>query len=390
MAVLVGAQVKNACQVSGLDPLGKPILSVLFKEKFAIVDGRCTLGAEEAQLVEKPALHPDDEDLLAADTDLFPFKPLTDVVVKGHAYSYGRPGFTATVRVGAHSKVIQVHGDRRAELGPGGGARFSPAVPVERVPLSYSHAYGGADRYAAEQAFAIARQSSATVAELEFAQYFSGSPFRYARNPCGKGFVMGPDALAQAPLELPNLEDPAQPLREDSLFARHVLCWPRMPLPQATDWVSYAWFPRIAYMAVVPPFALDIPFSEVDRGLVPKDLLSVTKLTPEQSFRIACGASLGLQLPQLGGDLGGDAVVELHSLNARQERLTFKLPHVRPRLWTDGRQGRFNEASAVLHTIEIAPDEMSVTLLWRGSAPALRPYMDQELAKMPFKVELKV
>jgi hypothetical protein len=49
-----------------------------------------------------------------------------------------------------------------------------------------------------------------------------------------------------------------------------------------------------------------------------------------------------------------------------------------------------DETSAVLHTIEIAPDELTVTLLWRGSAPALRPYIDQELAKIPLQGRAQV
>jgi hypothetical protein len=41
----------------------------------------------------------------------------------------------------------------------------------------------------------------------------------------------------------------------------------------------------------------------------------------------------------------------------------------------------------VVHTVLIEPDEMRLSIVWRGNAPALRPYSDEELAKMPLKVE---
>jgi hypothetical protein len=40
----------------------------------------------------------------------------------------------------------------------------------------------------------------------------------------------------------------------------------------------------------------------------------------------------------------------------------------------------------VIHTVEIEPDAMRVSVVWRGAAPALRPYMAEELAKMPMLV----
>ena len=40
-----------------------------------------------------------------------------------------------------------------------------------------------------------------------------------------------------------------------------------------------------------------------------------------------------------------------------------------------------------IHTVLIEPDEARLSVLWRGCAPALRPYMPKELETMPFRVE---
>ncbi|MCC6554755.1 MAG: hypothetical protein IT372_17410 [Polyangiaceae bacterium] len=40
-----------------------------------------------------------------------------------------------------------------------------------------------------------------------------------------------------------------------------------------------------------------------------------------------------------------------------------------------------------LHSVLIEPDLWRVTLLWAGHTPARRPYMLEELARMPFLAE---
>jgi hypothetical protein len=51
------------------------------------------------------------------------------------------------------------------------------------------------------------------------------------------------------------------------------------------------------------------------------------------------------------------------------------------------RKGTLKKTKPVIHSMVIAPDEMRVSLVWRGHAPALRPYLAEELATMPLKVE---
>ena len=99
--------------------------------------------------------------------------------------------------------------------------------------------------------------------------------------------------------------------------------------------------------------------------------------------RAANGASLGLQVPYLRGDED----VQLLNLCAGVETLRFKLPGEVPRIWTDGRDGKMNETKPVLHTVIIEPDELRVSLVWRGNAPARRIYLKDELDAMPARAE---
>jgi hypothetical protein len=110
-----------AIQVSGNDPSSRPILSVLVKRTYTLTsNGPTELAHEQVPLVLEPHFHPKHIDLLLQDTDILPYKPLSDVVIKGHVYGYsGSTRFEAGVRVEKHAKRLLVIGDRR-QLGPTG------------------------------------------------------------------------------------------------------------------------------------------------------------------------------------------------------------------------------------------------------------------------------
>jgi hypothetical protein len=370
-------------QVSGNAPDGRPILAVLVKRTYTLRDdGRCEPADEQVPLWDEPQEDPAAPGVLLHDFDLYAHKPATDVVVRGHAYGRGRPRFEAAVRVAGRTKRLLVLGDRSASPAAGGGVLFGQPRAVERVPLSYTHAYGGRDAVAeAKHGNPLAEVLGRAVSPEDLA---AGSLFLYPRNPCGKGYLMAATPEAVAALELPNLEDPLDPLTPGRVVAGGPLNWPRMPLPQATGWVGYDWFPRGAYLGLVAPHAPpDDPVAEVTRGFAPADILGQRRPSAAGAFRLTCGASPGLQLPYLRG---GEPVA-LDGLHPTRPDFAFRLPAERPRIWTDGRKGTFNETQPVLHTVVIEPDEARLTLLWRGSAPALRPYLPQELEKMPFRVQ---
>ena len=374
----------TARQVSGRDADSLNMLSVLTKRTYTIAaNGRCVLATEQVPLFDDIAEDPDCPGLLDHDLDLYPFKPATDVILKGHAYKGAlRDSARVSVQVGRWSKSIHVVGDRRATLSSRGEILFSDPDPFDVMPLRYDRAYGGRDQAAEARYGNPARELEKYVdptIDLDAA-----SPYIYPRNPAGVGFLIEPTREAVEQLRLPNLEDP-----EDVLTAERIVCgaagnWPRMPLPQAFDWVNLGWFPRIGYFGFVPPCdAPSRPIAEVVRGLAPAGILEPGRQEDKFSLRFTNGASLGMQLPHLKGD-EECVVVGAHP---RQVRFAFRLPGQRPRIWTDGRDGKLNETRPQLHTLVIEPEASRITMLWRGCAPARRPYMPEELETMPFKVE---
>ncbi|WP_437648057.1 DUF2169 family type VI secretion system accessory protein [Sorangium sp. So ce362] len=372
-------------QMSGTDPEGRNILAVLFKATYTLTnEGRAHRAPEQAPLILPVVNDPENKNLLAADTDLYPHKLATDVVLKGHAYAYNDPrSFDVSLRVEGVRKTIRVVGDRRCTLSSAGRIVFSPSEPVSRVPLRYDRAYGGQDT-AATAKYGNPFDGLRPFLSRELAS-LEANPYDYPRNPAGRGYLIEPTPAAIEQLVLPNLEDPLDPLTPERLVCGHIDNWPSMPLPQAMDWVGLGWFPRLAYFGIIPehkPLAWLV--AEASRGYAPADILREKPIVEKFDFRCASGASLGLQLPYL---TGGEQI-ELIKLHPRRPRLVFRLPTERPKIWTDGRKGKLNETEPVIHTVLIEPDEGRLSVLWRGSAPALRPYLPDELEKMPLRVEI--
>jgi len=50
------------------------------------------------------------------------------------------------------------------------------------------------------------------------------------------------------------------------------------------------------------------------------------------------------------------------------------------------RDGKLNATEAVVHSLIVEPDSERVSVVWRGAAPALRPYAPAELDTMPLRV----
>ena len=205
----------------------------------------------------------------------------------------------------------------------------------------------------------------------------------YPRNPAGCGWLLQPTLDAVAKLRLPNLEDPLDRLTPERLAVGDELEWTKMPLPQATGWLNYNAFPRSAYVGfgIAGKLTSDV-IAEVERGYCPENLLDPNRTVADMQL-VANGASPGLQFPRFSG---GETIA-LDNMHPKQAKYTVQLPMEMPKIWVDGRKGTLKETEPVIHTVVIEPDLDRVTILWRGSAPALRPYMPAELEKMPFKVE---
>lgn len=369
-------------QVSGYGPQGEPLLSVLTKRTYQLDRPELrTLAPEQIPLVEEPAFDPDNPALLVDDIDLYPWKPLTDVVIKGHVYPDRPTGrFVALAAIGPAVKRVAVFGPRRCEPASGGTVAFSAPQPIEKVLLSYAHAYGGRD------ASAEARHGT-PLAELQ--PYLSAidlsaaSPFLYPRNPVGVGYLVDADREAIERLTLPALEDPDDLLTPERLCAGTPARWAAMPLPWTTAWTHLNCFPRSAFFGGIPEIdPATLPLPEVRRGLSPKDLVRPGSIFDQFDIRAANGASLGLQLPHVPP---GTEIV-LRGFYPGGLEVRFRLPREAPRIWIDGRNGKLIETGPVIHSIVIQPDIRLMTVLWRGSGAALRPYAPEELATMPLKV----
>lgn len=372
-------------QVSGKLPGGEPMLAVIARRTYTADRlGRLAVAAEQTPLVGEPEMDPELPSLLLADSDLCPYKPRTDVVVHGHAWGLGRKRLDALVRVAGHEHRIAVFGERQASLA-GKHIVISEPEPFEKVPLSYTLAYGGRDRKAEAKYFTSLAEDPDLARSMQGIDLDAASPYIYPRNPVGRGYLIEKTTAAVHALQLPQLEDPADLLTPQRIVAGTPEQWHRMPLPRGTGWVDYSWYPRIAFFGVVPVVDFfDEPPLEVERGLAPDYLADGTGQVPYErvAFDVANGASLGLQVPHLRG---GEPV-ELHGLHRQRPRWTFTVPPA-PRLHTDGRNGKLNPTDPVLHSLIVAPDQETVTLVWRGCAPALRTYAPKELESMPLRVQ---
>jgi len=380
----------TAQQVCGLDDEGRWILSVIAKRTYVFVpQGQCVVARQQLPIVREPEFADPEQRLLSADIDLWPFKPRTDVIVNGHAYNHRRsPSFGAAVRVNQTVKQVAVFGDRQCTLTATDRIVWSAPTTVERVPLTYALAYGGKDMEA--------EKTHGNPAEL-LAPYLGtdvpsdmiadASPYIYPRNPVGRGYVVEKTREAIDELPMPNFEDPHNLLTPERLVVGAPGRWPTQPLPAGLGCMDYGVFPRIAWLGQVPDFDLSLDsrvFGEIARGHADASIL---KEDPQgmgtPSLESANSAPLGLRLPYLKGN----DEVELLNLSPHYEKISFRLPRERPKLWVDNRDGTLLTVEPVIHSVLINPDENRVAVVWRGSAPARRPYMNEEMPKMPFAAE---
>jgi len=378
MASAEPAAIQVSCQL----PDEEHALVVLARRTYTVDDaGRVTPAREQPGLRSAPEWDPQLPDLLVADHDLWTHKLRTDVIVQGHVYGDGAATqLLASVGVGGARQRVQVFGERRCTLGRTGELLFSQPTAIERVPLRYTHAYGGRDAIY-EQVHGNPVRADKEFAGMSEQEYDASSPYLYPRNPCGRGYLIEATRQAVEALVLPQLESPHDMLGPRRLAVGRADQWVRMPMPQGTDWIDYAWYPRIAFLGVVPACqGFDEPPAEVTLGLVPPELSDGTgAMPPDTDFEVGSGASLGLQLPHLGG---GEPVV-LDRIHPRVACWRFAVPAA-PRLAIGG-GGKLTAVESVLHTLIVEPDRGQVTVVWRGHGRAKRRYTPDEVAAMPMR-----
>lgn len=385
MKIRTTSPTETVLQVSGETARGEPVLSVLVKRTYR-VDARGRADFDVPQLPLSAAeVDPSRQAFLIRDADVYPVKPLTDIVVIGHAYGPGKSAsFTAELRAGKVQKALRVTGDRRAAL-EGTRILFSDPEPVDRVPLSCDRAYGGRDS-AAEARHGLPWEALQPYLPKEM-DVRAHSPYLYPRNPWGRGYVVEATRESLEGLALPNLEDPEDLLTPDRLVASSVGRWPERPLPWYLGWQSHAAFPRIAYTGAARPF--DPPpggFAEVARGLAPPGFPRLGPVREVFDDRFWNGASAGLAVGPLGAGIDG-VRFELANMHPTSRAWGFSLPRATPRIQVDGRGGAMVETAPVVSSVVIEPDLDLVSVVWRGTAPAKRRYALPELMQMPLLVD---
>lgn len=238
------------------------------------------------------------------------FRPCTDVYVNGHAWAAkGRKSAQTTVevRLGQTRKVAIVTGQR---FWMGSGMRPSAPDSFECVELRYENAFGGVSPH------------ETGAWEL--------------RNPVGKGFCSSrKDAQDR---ELPNIEDPREPVRS----------WQDRPSPCSFGPVARSWMPRVKLAGTY-----DEAWQSSRAPWWPEDF--------DERFFAAASPGLTLVDPPYGMPVG------LFGL-APDGPIVFTLPEMRYEVLCRLRDGQRTHPLK-LDSVAIEVEERQVALIYRVGIP---------------------
>ncbi|MCA9622748.1 MAG: DUF2169 domain-containing protein [Myxococcales bacterium] len=308
------------------DKTGRENLVLIVKYTFAVdAAGRVSLVTDDSAPYPSMGDSYNGEDGATASirkpSDLYDYKPGTDVLLIGHAHPLwgARPPDHVDVRlqVGPVDKRVRAHGLRVWRAALRGGVIAGPARPItEPVPLIYELAWGGMD--------------------LSDPEHMVGDP----RNYVGRGVASDPARLVDQPAA--QLEDPDHPIG-----SHHVV-------PACFGAIHRHWVPRMsfagtydaAWEATKMPLLPD-DFDARHHVSVPHDQWSPRPLRGDEPVRVTGVSPDGLW--------------------------QFQLPRVEPRFvtWIEGQR---QEHLGHLDTFLIDADERRVELTWRASAPMPRKY----------------
>ncbi|MCA9736840.1 MAG: DUF2169 domain-containing protein [Gemmatimonadetes bacterium] len=334
--------------------------------------GRCRLSDEQEPLHERQPLHArsasGEAPPPAGDVDFIALRPGVDVVVQGAAYTVSARQTESSVSVEgpALRRTLRVIGDRVAEMTADGCIRFSAPRPFRRMPVRYDRAYGGHDA----QALARYGDSAREVLRPPVGAREPTTRFHYPRNPSGTGFVVEPTRAAVDGRRLPNLEFPDDPLTPARLACGHMDRWPLAPLPAGLDWYGLFWFPRSAYLGMIPRHApLDRPLPEVRARVASEDLLAIrppwaSRLDPRAEY--AQGASPGMTL----ATLRADASFRLRGFFPDRTEWVVRLPGEVPRVAAVPSGRRAPPVEPRLNSVVFQPERRRMTLTWAALVPA--------------------
>ena len=302
----------------GVDEGGVRTATVVVKATLGISpDGRIVRAAqsEAVDLVGEVA-GTDEAPYFLREPETAFFKPATDVVLiaDARAPAPGQTHFDVGIRCGTVMQRARVFGERYW-VRHGGEVRMTAPQVVERVPLTWEHAFGGWDRS-------------------------DPDPSKHSyepRNPAGRGFgnCLSADDERQ---RLPSIEHPDDAIRQ---YGQRVQ-------PAGFGFIPPNWEPRSLFAGTY-----DENWEATRKPLLPVDF----------DRRHLNAAAPGLVVE---GYLRGDEQVDI--INASPlPRLRFHLPGFPPpacRLEIHGSERR--DLAMALDTVMIDTVKMSLYLLWRG------------------------
>ena len=382
------------------DPSQQRYVHVLAKRTYRLRPGEALEPApDQLAIVLEPVYYEGDEaNPPEWEPDLYACpRGGTDVVVQGTAYCPGGPRRELDVSVAVQlagmtresaaraARRVRVYGDRSVRWFAG-TLSFTDPEPFSTMPLSYLLAYGGHDHVAdlehpSEHAVWMAKAAGEPV--------FNHSPYGYARNPVGKGYVVFPSPKALEGLALPNLELASDLLTPDRLVVGNEERWHLAPRPAGFDWHGEDWFSRMAFLGMSPEFeGAPGDFAEVREGLIPSVLLEdglLEGLGSSHAPGFFRAASPWLRLTEFtGGEL-----IHLTHMHPTIAELEVPMPKERPQMVLELDGGAPRELKAALRTVVIRPDRGELVYVWAGTMPVDGPRTEAQLAKTRHAVRWK-
>jgi len=291
----------------------------VIKGTFEFINGGpATHASEQMQLSNNDVdAGEDNATVVRYESDFVPVKPHADILCVGNAYAPGgRPATECMVSfgVGKWNKTIRVIGNRvwRSKLRRWIVFPTDPE-PFISLPVSYENTYGGTDVFLEKE------------------------PQPYAANPIGKGYCKSGKGLDGLPL--PNLEDPAHPIKS----------WGDRPRPMGFGPIGRTWQPRLKKAGTYDEKwikerapALPLDFDEGYYNCAPEDQ----------------------QIPYLRGD----EEVRVTNMHPQYPNFVSRLPGIRVRcLFQRDLQSDFVEEMPMnLDTLWIDMEQLQMVLVWRG------------------------
>lgn len=296
-----------------MDPDGREIAVAVVKASYAI-DARGKPCRLAEQIPVRPVDEPWDPDCTTSSVrlpgDLCDAKPGTDVVVVGDALSEKPvPVMDVGVSIGKRLMPLRVHGPRLFAKSAM-GMKIGHAVPFQRQPIRYEHAFGGA---------------SEDLSHVEL------------RNPSGVGISRHVADLDGRPA--PQIEHPLRP--HTSATDTHQ--------PMGYGAIATHWTPRREYFGTI-----DQEWLETRSPIFPKDFSRRYYSVAHPS--LWCEESLPAGIPV--------GVVGM----SEERALSFELPELVIRYIARFDEGQ-KEAIARLDTLVIMPEQRQFEMTVRAAFP---------------------